>query len=161
MGTRLRGKDTDPSCPICGHPQENMAHAMLHCDTAAAIREGTFKEWFVRTGDSKGCHNLGIKEAIFNCDSANPRNTAWATLNTICIHHTWKYRCNWKYGRGTKIPIPILVNQIWTEFEASLQARIKDLGNRDKWWSDRAYVALVPTEVASQTKRRFDSIVSY
>ena len=145
VGTRLWGSDAGTSCPRCGHPQEDLAHAMFHCPTAISLREGTFTEWMARTGDSKGVHNLGFKDAVFNCDISNPKGTAWTTLNAICLHHTWRNRCDWKYGRGIDIPIPVLVNQVWTEFEASLQARIKDLGNRDRWWSDRAYVALVPT----------------
>ena len=47
-------------------------------------------------------------------------------------------------------PVISLVDNVWAEFEATILARTKEINNRIKWWSDRAYVNLVPSKVASQ-----------
>jgi hypothetical protein len=150
VGTRLFGKESNTTCPRCGHHKEDIEHMAVKCPYAKDVRKATFKEWFVRTGDSKGYHHLGTKEALFNIEVDSPLGTAWATLNAILLHHLWKDRCNKLYRQEKSPPAISLTNAIWTEFEASLQARTKEIALKIKWWSNRAYVNLVPSKVASQ-----------
>ena len=150
VGTRLFGDNANTPCPRCGHHTEDMEHMALKCGYAKKARKATFKEWFVRTGNSKGYHNMGTKEAIFDIDVSDARGMAWATLNAILIHNIWKDRCNHTYRQEESLPVISLVNKVWAEFEATILARTKEINNKIKWWSDRAYVNLVPSKVASQ-----------
>jgi hypothetical protein len=51
VGTRLRGKDANPSCPHCGE-REDIRHMAFDCPVATDIRKMVFREWWYRTTES-------------------------------------------------------------------------------------------------------------
>ena len=149
VGTRLRGKGKDTPCPHC-QGSEDIKHMAFGCKTAQKIRRLAFTEWWGRTGDSTWANPHSFSQIFFKLEDNTALGKALATLNGIVTHHIWKLRCDKTYGREGNTPLPVIVNNIWTEFECSLQARIKYIENKANWWKSRSEAKLVPQDMAAQ-----------
>ena len=65
VGTRLRGKDTDPSCKICGE-EESISHMAHQCHTANTTWKLVTKEWLARTGQDEWFSNPTLSKMFFD-----------------------------------------------------------------------------------------------
>lgn len=104
VGTRLFGKEANKKCPRCEADEEDIKHTLHSCGWVKKVREATFLEWLSRTGEDRGAADYKFKDLAFPNQSQQPMPTAWLTLYAIFMHHCWKDRCEWKYGRGEVTP---------------------------------------------------------
>ena len=74
--TRLRGKDADTSCKICGR-EESISHMASLCPKAKITWKLVTKEWLARTGQEKWFDNPTLPNIFF--DKSIEKNT-WPEL---------------------------------------------------------------------------------
>jgi hypothetical protein len=154
VGTRLRGKDSDPACPHCGR-DEDIRHMAFGCKIARKTRELAFKEWSARSGDLTWLWNQTFKESFFISKNDTASQRAKNTLNDIVTYHVWKHRCDKFYGRSVKSITPeTLANNAWIEFERTLTARIKYIEEKADWWTTRKELAITSEELADNIINR-------
>ena len=102
VGTRLRGKDTDPSCPHCGK-DEDICHMAYDCPMARDVRYMVFREWWHRTGDLLPCTNPSFTRAFFG-GGKDTLVVLQRTLNDIATYQIWSSRCRELYDGGMTSP---------------------------------------------------------
>ena len=64
-------------------------------------------------------------------------DTMRRTLNHITSYFIWRMRCSIVYSDEVATLPVITANAVWKEFETTLNARLKHVVTKDKWWADK------------------------
>ena len=143
---RLHGSGSK-DCPLCGG-KETIKHMAASCEIAKATRKLVYKEWHGRTGDAT---STKFRNSFFSPTQKTLRGDLLITINGITTQQLWRHRCDAEYSRAKPMLPEILSNNIWTEMDNTISARIKHLETRADWWLTRKEANLVQTELADQT----------
>ena len=139
VASRMHGKDSSSTCKCCGVADETIRHMVYDCKWAKAVRKMVFTEWWGRTGDPTQVILPSFRRSVL-C-TVTKRDTSMdtmrRTLNHITSYFIWRMRCSIWYSDEVATPPLITANEVWKEFETTLEARLKHIDTKDKWWSDK------------------------
>ena len=96
VGARLRGKEANTPCKICGG-RETIDHMASHCPTSKTTWKLVAKEWFARTGQESWFCNPSLSRQFFNIEQVKLMWREQRTLRDITLHNIWKNRCEVMY----------------------------------------------------------------
>jgi hypothetical protein len=155
VASRLRRKEANNKCPICGLT-EDIWHMAYECQDARTTQNMVFREWWSRTRD----HTWSTSESFtrdFFSGGNKVLNESKRTLNDITIYHISKCKCEFQNSQGNNIPLEVIANEIWKKFTSSIWAHINHIKAKALWWIARDKVRMVPNKVATQNLRGIEA----
>ena len=156
VGARMRGKEANTPCGICGG-RETIDHMAHHCPTAKLTWRLVAKEWFARTGQEEWLTNHSFAKTFFDVEHVSGMWPEMRILRDITLHNIWKNRCEVKYREASSLPPAIIANKAFIDFESALRARLQSLRSEEKWWTFRDAAARVSPEAHAQALERIST----
>jgi hypothetical protein len=157
VNSRARGiHSQNQQCLQC-NKKEDIKHTLLKCKWANEVTKLSRKEWIVRNGLKEDTKGLKFSKIILQEDL----EPIEATVTAITAYHIWKHRNKHNIEGTERPPTLIVTNDIWTEIERSLLARIKAREEKITWLKHREELdQAIPHEVEEKIKTITKEIIN-